>query len=153
MKSFTAITTHSQLFYQTFLSLRFWKTENKATENKAKQNKKRESRNPNNCVYFNSFLPSWEIPCPTLLPKYLSLIHQYDQHTELYITTLSLTFFFSQLEGEEEDWNWRKEQIDWIERWRVRAAVWSRRYSLRCVWWISKTTRRKSSTSSSSPPP
>jgi len=37
---------------------------------------------------------------------------------------LSITsFFFSQLEEEEEDRNWRKEQIDWIERWRVRAAV------------------------------
>ena len=99
MKSFTAITTHSQLFYQTFLSLRFKKTEKKATENKAKQNEKRESRNLNNCVYFNSFLPSGEIPCPTLLPKYLSLIHQYDQHTELYITTLSLTFFFLSTRG------------------------------------------------------
>ena len=41
--------------------------------------------------------------------------------------SLSLTFFFSQLEEEEEeeeeDRNWRKEQIDWIKRWRVRAAV------------------------------
>ena len=38
---------------------------------------------------------------------------------------LSITsFFFSQIEEEEEeDRNWRKEQIDWIERWRVRAAI------------------------------
>ena len=37
MKSFTAITTHSQLFNQTFLSLRFKKTEKK--QRKTKQNK------------------------------------------------------------------------------------------------------------------
>ena len=37
MKSFTAITTHSQLFYQTFLSLRFKKTEK--SNGKTKQNK------------------------------------------------------------------------------------------------------------------
>ena len=48
MKSFTAITTHSQLFYQTFLSLRFKKHRKKQRKNKAKQNKKRESRNPTN---------------------------------------------------------------------------------------------------------
>ena len=104
MKSFTAITTHSQLFYQTFFSLRFKKTEKKATENKAKQNEKRESRNLNNCVYFNSFLPSGEIPCPTLLPKYLSLIHQYMISTPSFTLQLSLSlFFFSQLKEEEEE--------------------------------------------------
>ena len=37
MKSFTAITIHSQLFYQTFLSLRFKKTEK--SNGKTKQNK------------------------------------------------------------------------------------------------------------------